>query len=333
MWRCSCASIIVRARLTTAAKLMPQPMPIACGCKIRSLSGFQYSPAMSGHSPTRKLYGTPATFPFQVRCSGSLASSCPTAAAARPTTTPATKPLMPMLKNSSACVQKAALYTHLYMRTCWRRRGLRVVFAVLRMTPPCCKTAAPRGRSLRGPTVCETGMLAAGWRNGIRTAAWRNHVGDVGAWPAAPAAIAASQRRNERGRDTVRTLVGQVVIVTGASSGIGAATAHELARRRAKVVLAARRAEELAGIERALKEAGGEAIAIPTDMTDPAQVQRLVEQAEKTYGRIDVLVNNAGIGGGGPLARTAPQAIVQALDVNLVGAILASRAVLPGMTA
>lgn len=131
----------------------------------------------------------------------------------------------------------------------------------------------------------------------------------------------------------MRTLMGQVVIVTGASSGIGAATAHELARRGAKVVLAARRVEELAGIERALKEAGGEALAIPTDMTDPAQVQRLVEQAEKTYGRIDVLVNNAGIGGGGPLARTAPQEIVQTLDVNLVGAILAARAVLPGMTA
>lgn len=131
----------------------------------------------------------------------------------------------------------------------------------------------------------------------------------------------------------MRTLAGQVAIVTGASSGIGAATAHELARRGAKVVLAARRAEELAGIARAITEAEGQALAVPTDVTDPQQIRRLVEQAEKTFGRVDVLVNNAGIGGGGQLATTPPEEIVQALDVNLVGAVLATRAVLPGMIA
>ena len=129
----------------------------------------------------------------------------------------------------------------------------------------------------------------------------------------------------------MRTLTGQVTIVTGASSGIGATTAHELARRGAKVVLAARRVEELTGIEHALKESGTDALAVPTDMTDPRQVQRLVERVEQTYGRIDVLVNNAGIGGGALLAQTTPAEIIQALDVNLKGAILAARAVLPGM--
>lgn len=129
----------------------------------------------------------------------------------------------------------------------------------------------------------------------------------------------------------MRRMTGQVVIVTGASSGIGAATALELARRGAKVVLAARRAEELAGVERGIREAGGEALAVPADVTDAAQVQRLVERATATYGRVDGLVNNAGIGGGGPLAKTAPEDIARAVNVNLLAAILATRAVLPGM--
>lgn len=129
----------------------------------------------------------------------------------------------------------------------------------------------------------------------------------------------------------MRTLMGQVVIVTGASSGIGAATALELARRGAKVVLAARSAEELAGIERGIREAGGEALAVPTDMADAAQVRRLVERATASYGRVDALVNNAGIGGSGSLAKAAPEEIAQAVNVNLLAAMLATRAVLPGM--
>ena len=129
----------------------------------------------------------------------------------------------------------------------------------------------------------------------------------------------------------MQTLTGQVVIVTGASSGIGAATALELARRGAKVVLAARRAEELAGVARGIREDGGEALAVPTDVTDATQVRRLVERATASYGRVDALVNNAGIGGGGSLAKTAPENITQAVNVNLLAAMLATRAVLPGM--
>jgi NADP-dependent 3-hydroxy acid dehydrogenase YdfG len=73
-----------------------------------------------------------------------------------------------------------------------------------------------------------------------------------------------------------RSIEGEVAIVTGASSGIGAATALELGRHGAKVALAARRADELAGVAQAIKQDGGEALVIPTDVTDPGQVERLV---------------------------------------------------------
>lgn len=129
------------------------------------------------------------------------------------------------------------------------------------------------------------------------------------------------------------TLRGKVAIVTGASSGIGAATALELARRGARVVLAARRQEELAGVEGAIKTAGGEALAIPTDVTDARQLERLVTRATETYGRIDILVNNAGVGSHTAYAETSPTEIESALDINLTGAMLLTRLVLPGMLA
>src|SRR5260370_12968391 len=94
-------------------------------------------------------------------------------------------------------------------------------------------------------------------------------------------------------RDT-RTLAGEVAIVTGASSGIGAVTAREWARGGAEVVLAARRADELGAHAQAIRTAGGNALAVPTDMVDPTAVTLLAERAEATFGRVDVLVNNAG---------------------------------------
>lgn len=128
-------------------------------------------------------------------------------------------------------------------------------------------------------------------------------------------------------------LAGEIAIVTGASSGIGAATALELARRGARVVLAARRVEELDAQVQAITAAGGEAMAIPTDVTDAAQLTRLVDQTIERFGRIDILVNNAGFGSGKPLAETAPEVIIQMVNVNLLAAMLLSRAVLPGMLA
>src|SRR5437763_10436222 len=90
------------------------------------------------------------------------------------------------------------------------------------------------------------------------------------------------------------TLAGHVAIVTGASSGIGAATARELARRGASVVLAARRADELEAQAEAIRAAGGDALAVTTDVANQVQLTQLVERAMATFGRVDVLVNNAG---------------------------------------
>jgi NAD(P)-dependent dehydrogenase (short-subunit alcohol dehydrogenase family) len=128
-----------------------------------------------------------------------------------------------------------------------------------------------------------------------------------------------------------RTLAGEVAIVTGASSGIGAATARELGRRGAVVVLAARRAEALEAEAEAIRRAGGQALAIPTDVTDRAQLAQLAERATATFGRVDVLVNNAGADWSKAFASTGPDEIVRLLEVNLLGAMLLTRTVLPGM--
>jgi short-subunit dehydrogenase len=126
-------------------------------------------------------------------------------------------------------------------------------------------------------------------------------------------------------------LAGKVALVTGASGGIGAATSRELARRGATVILAARRAEELDTQVRAITEAGGQAIAIPTDVTDDAQVARLAERAEAEVGGVDILVNNAGIGSLRSFARAAPADISHTMQTNLIGMMLLTRALLPGM--
>ena len=127
------------------------------------------------------------------------------------------------------------------------------------------------------------------------------------------------------------TLIDEVAIVTGASSGIGAATARELGRRGAAVVLAARRADALEAQARTIREAGAEAMAIPTDVADATQVTLLVDRTVARFGRVDVLVNNAGASWSRPLASSHPDEITGLLEVNLLGAMLLTRAVLAGM--
>lgn len=128
-----------------------------------------------------------------------------------------------------------------------------------------------------------------------------------------------------------RPLAGEVAIVTGASSGIGAATAHELGRRGATVVLAARRVNELEAHAHAIRQAGGDGLAIPTDVADATEVRQLVRRTTAAFGRVDVLVNNAGAGWRRPLASSPHDEVIRLVEVNLLGAVLLTRAVLPGM--
>jgi NADP-dependent 3-hydroxy acid dehydrogenase YdfG len=128
-----------------------------------------------------------------------------------------------------------------------------------------------------------------------------------------------------------KPLAGEVAIVTGASSGIGAATARELAQRGATVVLAARRAERLAEQLTEIQRAGGTALAVRADLADASDITLLVHRATETFGKVDVLVNDAGAFWSTALAKSPPDKIAALAQVNLLGAMLATRAVLPGM--
>jgi short-subunit dehydrogenase len=122
-------------------------------------------------------------------------------------------------------------------------------------------------------------------------------------------------------------LTGKTVIVTGASSGIGAATARRLHATGAHPVLAARRADRLAALS---KELDG-ALAVPTDLTDPAQVRDLVAATLDRHERVDGLVNNAGAGIIGPLDHIDPAEFSQLLQLNVVSVLTMTQAVLPAM--
>jgi len=123
----------------------------------------------------------------------------------------------------------------------------------------------------------------------------------------------------------------KVAIVTGASRGIGRATAIALARRGVGVALAARTRGALAAVERQIGELAGRALPIPTDVSDEAAVAAMVETAARELGPIDLLVNNAGTLERAPVVETDAAAWDRVLDVNLKGAFLCTRAVLPSM--
>jgi NADP-dependent 3-hydroxy acid dehydrogenase YdfG len=119
------------------------------------------------------------------------------------------------------------------------------------------------------------------------------------------------------------TLAGKTVVVTGASSGIGAATARLLAQQKCNVVLAARREDRLKGLA---TELGEGALAVPTDVTDPAACQALVSRAIGDFGSLDILVANAGLGLYGSFAEGEPEDWRRMFEVNVLGVLYVTRA-------
>jgi short-subunit dehydrogenase len=123
------------------------------------------------------------------------------------------------------------------------------------------------------------------------------------------------------------------VVVTGASSGIGEATALAFAHRGARVVVAARRTDRLDDLVRRIEGTGAHAVAATCDVTEPAQLETLRVLTEEAFGPPDVLVNSAGLRGGGVFAKQPYDDIERHVRVNLVGVMFATRSFLPGMLA
>ncbi|MCB1166346.1 MAG: SDR family oxidoreductase [Leptospiraceae bacterium] len=124
---------------------------------------------------------------------------------------------------------------------------------------------------------------------------------------------------------------GKVLVITGASSGMGEATARDLAKKGAKVVLGARRADRLESLVREITEAGGEAVAVATDVTKLDDVKKLVDTAREKFGRVDVLFNNAGLMPLSPLESLKIEEWDQMIDVNMKGTLYGIAAALPYM--
>ena len=124
---------------------------------------------------------------------------------------------------------------------------------------------------------------------------------------------------------------GKVIVISGASSGLGEAAARHLSAQGAIVVLGARRADRIQSLADELNNKGGKAQALSTDVTKHAQVKALVDAAVQTYGRIDVLINNAGLMPQSPLDRLKLDEWNQMIDVNIKGVLYGIAAALPYM--
>jgi short-subunit dehydrogenase len=126
-----------------------------------------------------------------------------------------------------------------------------------------------------------------------------------------------------------RRFEGKIVVVTGASAGIGAAAARQFVAEGAVVALAARSAGPLQALVSELEAAGGRALAVPTDVAHPQAATRLLATVAERFGGIDVLVNNAGANKRGPIERYTPEELAGVVQINLTAPILLTRLVLP----
>jgi NADP-dependent 3-hydroxy acid dehydrogenase YdfG len=136
---------------------------------------------------------------------------------------------------------------------------------------------------------------------------------------------------HEEGWTVSNNIEGKVVVITGASSGLGEAAARLLCAEGARVVLGARRIERLQALADDLTANGGKALALETDVTDRDQVKRLVDAAVQKYGRIDVMINNAGLMPQSLLERLKIDEWDRMIDVNIKGVLYGIAAALPYM--
>lgn len=130
---------------------------------------------------------------------------------------------------------------------------------------------------------------------------------------------------------TLKRFHGQVVIVTGASRGIGRRIANLFAKEGAKLVLVGRDTEQLEMVKKAIEEIGAEAIWIQADVSNPNDITRMVEQTLQKYGKIDVLCHNAGIYPHARLENMTLEEWQKVIDVNLTGTFLAVKSCIPAM--
>ena len=130
-----------------------------------------------------------------------------------------------------------------------------------------------------------------------------------------------------------RPLDGKVALITGASSGIGEATAIALAIAGAKVAIAARRADRLSALAKAIGDAGGQALEIVADVTKPSDIARMIDTVVEEFDRLDILVNNAGVMLLSPLAEARGDDLRQMVEINLIALMELTRLALPHLKA
>lgn len=122
-------------------------------------------------------------------------------------------------------------------------------------------------------------------------------------------------------------LDGKVAVITGGNSGIGECTAEMFAKEGAKVVISARRVEQLEAVAEKIKAAGGDAIAVPCDIAKKEQCKAVIDKTIETYGKIDILVNNAGVVDSGiePIEKVTDETIDRLIDINAKGTLYMAR--------